>query len=53
MPATCLTVSGPGSIVSRLRHCTSIGWSQLSAESGRYLAAYVLFNQAVADHLGQ
>ncbi|ROP51974.1 MarR family winged helix-turn-helix transcriptional regulator [Streptomyces sp. PanSC9] len=27
-------------------------YEELSAESRRYLAAYVLFNQAVADHLG-
>ncbi|KUJ66257.1 MarR family transcriptional regulator [Streptomyces albus subsp. albus] len=27
-------------------------YEELSTESRRYLAAYVLFNQAVADHLG-
>ncbi|MFI0812697.1 MarR family winged helix-turn-helix transcriptional regulator [Streptomyces echinatus] len=27
-------------------------YEELSSESRRYLAAYVLFNQAVADHLG-
>jgi len=27
-------------------------YEELSAESRRYLAAYVLFNQALADHLG-
>ncbi|MFI0738888.1 MarR family winged helix-turn-helix transcriptional regulator [Streptomyces sp. NPDC021100] len=27
-------------------------YEELSAESRRYMAAYVLFNQAVADHLG-
>ncbi|MEU2789910.1 MarR family transcriptional regulator [Streptomyces sp. NPDC007100] len=27
-------------------------YRELSAESRRYMAAYVLFNQAVADHLG-
>ncbi|WP_433451177.1 MarR family winged helix-turn-helix transcriptional regulator [Streptomyces sp. CA-142005] len=27
-------------------------YEELSAESRRYLASYVLFNQAVADHLG-
>ncbi|OLZ71389.1 MarR family transcriptional regulator [Streptomyces sp. IMTB 2501] len=32
--------------------CRERLYEELSAESRRYLASYVLFNQAVADHLG-